>query len=46
MGNTTCRNYLPELEQFPVQETRLGTFDLHDMPAEVLLFQTGYLTHP
>lgn len=36
--------YLPELEQFPVQETRLGTFELHDMPAEVLLFQTGYLT--
>lgn len=36
--------YLPELEQFAVQETRLGTFELHDMPAEVLLFQTGYLT--
>ncbi|WP_028487479.1 ATP-binding protein [Thiothrix lacustris] len=38
------RYYLPELERFKVHETQLGSFDVDKMTAEVLLFQTGYLT--
>lgn len=36
--------YLPEMEHFEVQESSLGSFDISDISAEVLLFQTGYLT--
>jgi hypothetical protein len=36
--------YLPQLEHFEVQESSLDSIDIGDMPAEVLLFQTGYLT--
>lgn len=36
--------YLPEMERFEVQESSLGSFDIGDISAEVLLFQTGYLT--
>lgn len=38
------RYYLPEMECFAVQESSLGSFDIDDMSAEILLFQTGYLT--
>lgn len=36
--------YLPELERFEVHEASLGSIDIGNMPAEALLFQTGYLT--
>lgn len=38
------RYFLPELESFEVQESSLGSFEVDSMSAEVLLFQTGYLT--
>ncbi len=40
----TGQYYLPQLERFTVYETQLSSFDVDKMTAEVLLFQTGYLT--
>ncbi|MEN9503122.1 MAG: hypothetical protein RI964_2407 [Pseudomonadota bacterium] len=36
--------YLPELEQFEIQESALSSIDIDNIPIEILLFQTGYLT--
>jgi len=40
----TGHYYLPQLEYLEVQESSLGSIDIDNIPAEVLLFQTGYLT--
>ena len=40
----TGQYYLPELEYFEIQESALSSIDISEMPIEVLLFQTGYLT--
>jgi hypothetical protein len=36
--------YIPDLESRIINEELLGSFDLDNIPAEALLFQTGYLT--
>ena len=36
--------YLPELEQFEIQDSALSSIDIDNIPIEILLFQTGYLT--
>lgn len=36
--------YLPDLEHFEIQESGLSSMDVDNIPIEVLLFQTGYLT--